>query len=101
VDEVRIIIEIIYVLFDASTELGREVAEANPFRYVGKLGTQYGEDTELYFMGWRDYDAKIGRFLVRMNRKGKILTLFPLTVTYMQNPIQSIISIQMGTRRNG
>ena len=71
VDEVRIIIEIIYVLFDASTELGREVAEANPFRYVGKFGVQYDEDTELYFMGWRDYDSKIGRFLVADEYEGE------------------------------
>ena len=56
---------------DASTELGREVAEANPFRYVGKFGVQYDEDTELYFMGWRDYDSKIGRFLVADEYEGE------------------------------
>ncbi|WP_210367569.1 RHS repeat-associated core domain-containing protein [Bacillus sp. REN3] len=49
---------------DAPTPLGAEVANANPFRYVGKFGVQYDNDTKIYYMGWRDYDSKIGRFIV-------------------------------------
>ncbi|MEH7353852.1 RHS repeat-associated core domain-containing protein [Neobacillus drentensis] len=51
--------------------LGPEVANANPFRYVGKFGVQYDNNTKLYFMGWRDYDAKIGRFLVADEYEGE------------------------------
>ncbi|MFS0592687.1 hypothetical protein AB1L05_13935 [Cytobacillus horneckiae] len=36
------------------TDIGKEVVKANPFRYVGKFGVQYDEDTKLYFMGWRE-----------------------------------------------
>ncbi|WP_433958711.1 hypothetical protein [Cytobacillus horneckiae] len=32
------------------------MVKANPFRYVGKFGVQYDEDTKLYFMGWRESD---------------------------------------------
>ncbi|HEY4552549.1 MAG TPA: DNRLRE domain-containing protein, partial [Bacillaceae bacterium] len=53
------------------SELGKEVAKANPFRYVGKFGVQYDEDTKLYFMGWRDYDPKIGRYLVADEYEGE------------------------------
>jgi RHS repeat-associated protein len=56
---------------DAPTDLGKEVANANPFRYVGKFGVQYDNNTKLYFMGWRDYDAKIGRFLVADEYEGE------------------------------
>ncbi|MEH7353859.1 RHS repeat-associated core domain-containing protein [Neobacillus drentensis] len=56
---------------DAPTPLGAEVANANPFRYVGKFGVQYDNNTKLYFMGWRDYDAKIGRFLVADEYEGE------------------------------
>ncbi|MDQ0271338.1 RHS repeat-associated protein [Cytobacillus purgationiresistens] len=47
------------------------MVKANPFRYVGKFGVQYDEDTKLYFMGWREYDAKIGRFLVADEYEGE------------------------------
>ncbi|MDQ0271353.1 DNRLRE domain-containing protein [Cytobacillus purgationiresistens] len=53
------------------TDIGEEVVKANPFRYVGKFGVQYDEDTKLYFMGWREYDAKIGRFLVADEYEGE------------------------------
>jgi RHS repeat-associated protein len=56
---------------DAPTALGMEVAKANPFRYVGKFGVQYDNDTKLYFMGWRDYDSKIGRYLVADEYEGE------------------------------
>lgn len=55
---------------DAPTPLGAEVAKANPYRYVGKFGVQYDKDTKLYFMGWRDYDSKIGRYLVADEYEG-------------------------------
>ncbi len=47
------------------------MVKANPFRYVGKFGVQYDEDTKLYFMGWREYDPKIGRFLVADEYEGE------------------------------
>ncbi|MEC1155440.1 DNRLRE domain-containing protein [Cytobacillus horneckiae] len=53
------------------TDIGKEVVKANPFRYVGKFGVQYDEDTKLYFMGWREYDPKIGRFLVADEYEGE------------------------------
>ncbi|WP_433958678.1 RHS repeat domain-containing protein [Cytobacillus horneckiae] len=53
------------------TDIGKEVVKANPFRYVGKFGVQYDEDTRLYFMGWREYDPKIGRFLVADEYEGE------------------------------
>ncbi|CEG25313.1 DNRLRE domain-containing protein [Bacillus sp. B-jedd] len=56
---------------DAPTNLGMEVAKANPFRYVGKFGVQYDNDTKLYFMGWRDYDSKIGRYIVADEYEGE------------------------------
>jgi RHS repeat-associated protein len=43
----------------------------NPFCYVGKFGVQYDNDTKLYFMGWRDYDSKIGRYLVADEYEGE------------------------------
>ncbi|WML37904.1 RHS repeat-associated core domain-containing protein [Neobacillus sp. OS1-2] len=56
---------------DAPTDLGKTVANANPFRYVGKFGVQYDNNTKLYYMGWRDYDAKIGRYLVADEYEGE------------------------------
>ncbi|MED4206177.1 DNRLRE domain-containing protein [Neobacillus mesonae] len=56
---------------DAPTPLGAEVANANPFRYVGKFGVQYDNDTKLYYMGWRDYDSKVGRFIVADEYEGE------------------------------
>ncbi|WP_433958703.1 RHS repeat-associated core domain-containing protein [Cytobacillus horneckiae] len=53
------------------TDIGKEVVKANPFRYVGKFGVQYDEDTKLYLMGWREYDPKIGRFLVADEYEGE------------------------------
>lgn len=41
------------------------LAEANPYRYVGKYGVHYDQDSNLYLMGWRDYDPSIGRFIVQ------------------------------------
>ncbi|MES9682752.1 RHS repeat-associated core domain-containing protein, partial [Gottfriedia acidiceleris] len=56
---------------DAPTEIGLEIANANPYRYVGKFGVQYDKDTKLYFMGWRDYDSKIGRYIVADEYEGE------------------------------
>lgn len=42
----------------------QEVAGVNPYRYVGRYGVFYDADTNLYLMGWRDYDPGIGRFIV-------------------------------------
>ncbi|WP_179886998.1 RHS repeat-associated core domain-containing protein [Bacillus sp. AFS088145] len=56
---------------DAPTEIGLEIANANPYRYVGKFGVQYDNDTNLYFMGWRDYDSKIGRYIVADEYEGE------------------------------
>ncbi len=42
--------------------LQNEEADYNPFRYVGKYGVMY-EDSTLYFMRARYYDAEIGRFI--------------------------------------
>ncbi|MEC1155453.1 RHS repeat domain-containing protein [Cytobacillus horneckiae] len=53
------------------SDIGKEVVKANPFRYVGKFGVQYDEETKLYFMGWREYDPKIGRFLVADEYEGE------------------------------
>ncbi|ALC89078.1 hypothetical protein AM500_04175 [Bacillus sp. FJAT-18017] len=55
---------------DAPTTIGVEIANANPFRYVGKFGVQYDNNTKLHFMGWRDYDSKIGRFIVADEYEG-------------------------------
>lgn len=41
------------------------LAESNPYRYVGKYGVHYDKDSNLYLMGWRDYDPSIGRFIVQ------------------------------------
>ncbi|MFZ3591871.1 RHS repeat-associated core domain-containing protein, partial [Bacillus sp. DJP31] len=41
----------------------KALAEANIYRYVGKYGVMYDKDTNLYFMGWRDYDPTTGRFI--------------------------------------
>ncbi|KEZ48577.1 hypothetical protein AZ46_0216830 [Metabacillus indicus LMG 22858] len=40
------------------------LANANVYRYVGKYGVMYDVDTNLYLMGWRDYDPSTGRFIV-------------------------------------
>ncbi|WP_176547233.1 RHS repeat-associated core domain-containing protein [Bacillus sp. AFS053548] len=56
---------------DAPTEIGLEIANANPYRYVGKFGVQYDKDTNHYFMGWRDYDSKIGRYIVADEYEGE------------------------------
>ncbi|CAM3904933.1 RHS repeat-associated core domain-containing protein [Mesobacillus zeae] len=32
---------------------------------------QYDKDTKLYFMGWRDYDSKVGRFIVADDYEGE------------------------------
>jgi RHS repeat-associated protein len=56
---------------DAATPLGKEIANVNPYRYVGKFGVQYDNNTQLYFMGWRDYDSKIGRYLVADEYEGE------------------------------
>ncbi|MBA2870486.1 RHS repeat-associated protein [Anoxybacillus calidus] len=49
----------------------QEVAEANPYRYVGKYGVFYDQDTGMYLMGWRDYDPKTGRFIVPDEYEGE------------------------------
>lgn len=41
-----------------------DVAEANPYRYVGQYGVMHDADAGLYLMGWRDYDPTTGRFIV-------------------------------------
>lgn len=43
----------------------QELADANPYRFVGKYGVLYDKDSNLYLMGWRDYDPSIGRFIVQ------------------------------------
>lgn len=48
-----------------------EVAEANPYRYVGKYGVLYDQDSGMYLMGWRDYDPKTGRFIVPDEYEGE------------------------------
>lgn len=53
------------------SDIGKEVMKANPFRYVGKFGVLYDEDTQLYFMGWREYDSRIGRYLVADEYEGE------------------------------
>ena len=58
------------IALEGLTPLGQEVAEENPYRYVGHYGVQYDSDNGLYFMGWRDYDAKIGRFIVADEYEG-------------------------------
>ncbi|MGG4154292.1 DNRLRE domain-containing protein [Peribacillus muralis] len=42
----------------------KDIANTNIYRYVGKYGVMYDADTNLYLMGWRDYDPSIGRFIV-------------------------------------
>ncbi|WP_201714655.1 DNRLRE domain-containing protein [Rossellomorea arthrocnemi] len=42
----------------------QNLAKANVYRYVGKYGVLYDADTNLYLMGWRDYDPTTGRFIV-------------------------------------
>jgi RHS repeat-associated protein len=46
------------------------IANANPYRYVGQYSVQYDQDTKLYFMGWRDYDSTTGRFIVADQYEG-------------------------------
>ncbi|OZS77779.1 hypothetical protein CF394_09600 [Tetzosporium hominis] len=47
------------------------LANANPYRFVGKYGVHYDQDANLYLMGWRDYDPSIGRFIVQDEYEGE------------------------------
>ncbi|WP_331254652.1 RHS repeat-associated core domain-containing protein [Sutcliffiella horikoshii] len=47
------------------------LADANPYRYVGKDGVLYDKDINLYLMGWRDYDPSTGRFIVPDEYEGE------------------------------
>ncbi|MGA4722130.1 DNRLRE domain-containing protein [Fictibacillus nanhaiensis] len=49
----------------------QEVANANPYRYVGKYGVIYDKDANTYLMGWRDYDPTTGRFIVPDEYEGE------------------------------
>ncbi|MCX7571379.1 polymorphic toxin-type HINT domain-containing protein [Tumebacillus sp. DT12] len=49
----------------------KALGEANPYRFVGKLGVIYDQDTNLYLMGWRDYDSSTGRFIVPDEYEGE------------------------------
>ncbi|WP_052807179.1 RHS repeat-associated core domain-containing protein [Risungbinella massiliensis] len=47
------------------------LANANPYRYVGRYGVFYDGETGLYHMGWRDYDPNTGRFIVADTYEGE------------------------------
>ncbi|WP_044640091.1 polymorphic toxin-type HINT domain-containing protein [Risungbinella massiliensis] len=47
------------------------LANANPYRYVGRYGVFYDGETGLYHMGWRDYDPTTGRFIVADTYEGE------------------------------
>nr|WP_237663318.1 RHS repeat-associated core domain-containing protein [Sutcliffiella horikoshii] len=47
------------------------MADANPYRYVGKYEVLYDKDINLYLMGWRDYDPSTGRFIVPDEYEGE------------------------------
>ncbi|ARU63594.1 hypothetical protein CBW65_23200 [Tumebacillus avium] len=47
------------------------VGTVNPYRYVGKMGVMYDQNTGLYLMGWRDYDPSTGRFIVPDEYEGE------------------------------
>lgn len=49
----------------------QEVANANPYRFVGKYGVFYDKDANTYLMGWRDYDPTTGRFIVPDEYEGE------------------------------
>ncbi len=58
------------IALEGLTPLGQEVAVENPHRYVGRYGVRYDSTNDFYYMGWRDYNAKIGRFIVADEYKG-------------------------------
>ncbi|MBN3554065.1 DNRLRE domain-containing protein [Fictibacillus nanhaiensis] len=49
----------------------QEVANANPYRFVGKYGVIYDKDANTYLMGWRDYNPSTGRFIVPDEYEGE------------------------------
>ncbi|MBH0171447.1 RHS repeat domain-containing protein [Fictibacillus sp. 18YEL24] len=49
----------------------QEVANANPYRYVGKYGVIYDKNANTYLIGWRDYDPTTGRFIVPDEYEGE------------------------------
>jgi RHS repeat-associated protein len=79
----------------------KEIANVNIYRYVGKYGVMYDADTNLYLMGWRDYDPSIGRFIVPDEYEGTEEDPTSLNRYLMRMPILSITSTRMAMRQNG
>ncbi|KFZ32320.1 hypothetical protein JS44_11580 [Anoxybacillus flavithermus] len=79
-----------------------EVAEANPYRYVGKYGVWYDPDSGMYVMGWRDYDPKTGRFIIPDEYEGEETEPTSLNrYLYADGDPINNIDPRMATCRNG
>ena len=89
------------IALEGLTPIGLEVAEENLYRYVGHYGVQYDSDNGLYFMGWRHYDAKIGRFIVADEYGGTKRTQSRSTRICMPRRTRSTTSTRTATSRNG